>query len=627
MKCAREHNLLKQKKIRPFENSRRSLPLAGSAPQPCLALDNPWIERPSESPLRLLPNIPSPEACSLIQELPFAKMVDSQVMRILLLNLAGESLVETSQALSGQGYDVDTKNDLNVDQVLALSPEVLVTEATPSDLGCCGLFTSLKSRPDTRPLKVVVIVHGGALERARALDLGADDVISLPFDSAEFAARIRTQFRARQPEEDLKTMLKYATQRENLADLAVESLSGDVVSKRRFWLIPAIFALSAAVVIATLSLLVSNRRSRKDTLQLKAEIARLNYGLGQQGELFRLTQEARNSIEAQTRSDSAARDSLKAQSEDLRKKMAAGGSDAGSLKKQLAETQSRLKLLENEGKIAETIVHSYGPSVCLLHVVVEFLDKNSGKPIQIAVDSLGKPQVDEQGMVQLDAGGAGPHLQIDVFGTGFLVRHDGRIVTNHHVAEPWWRNEELKELLDRGAAAYVLSYKAYFPGDPEGIAAKIGRISPQADVATLQLEAPAPPHATLLELDPRSDATVTGDPVVLIGYPTGIEGILARAGSEVAQTIAENGHDTQNVSHIVSQLATQQLIRPTTTQGHIGDVLQDKIVYDAATTSGGSGGPLFNRSGKVIGINFAVLKGFGGSNLAVPVRYANELLK
>lgn len=56
-------------------------------------------------------------------------------------------------------------------------------------------------------------------------------------------------------------------------------------------------------------------------------------------------------------------------------------------------------------------------------------------------------------------------------------------------------------------------------------------------------------------------------------------------------------------------------------------MLPDKIVYDAVTTSGGSGGPLFNHSGKVIGVNFAVLKGFGGSNLAVPVRYADELLK
>ncbi len=546
-------------------------------------------------------------------------------MRVLFLNLSAESLGEASKALSGQGYEIATEDGLTVEQVLVLSPEVLVTEGTPSDLDCCGLITQLKSRPDARPLKILMVVRGGALERARALDLGADDVISFPFDAVEFAARIRTQFRERQPEEDLKTMLKYAVQRENLADLAVESLSSEGVNKRRFRLIPAIFVLSAVAVIASVFVVVSNRSSRKDTLQLKAEIARLNNGLGQQGDLFRRADQVRDSMDAQTRSDSATRDSLKAQSEDLRKKVAAaGGAGADSLQQQLQETQNRLKLLENEGKIAETIVHSYGPSVCLLHIVVEFLDKQTGKPIQIAVDALGKPQVDEKGMVQLDAGGPGPHLQIDIFGTGFLVRRDGRIVTNHHVAEPWWKNDELKELLDRGAAAYVLSYKAYFPGSSEGIAAKLDRVSQQADIATLKLEAPAPPHATLVELDERSNASVTGEPVVLIGYPTGIEGILARAGSDVAQKIAS---DTRDVNQIVSQLASQQLIRPTTTQGHIGDVLPDKIVYDAVTTSGGSGGPLFNRSGKVIGVNFAVLNGFGGSNLAVPVRYADELLK
>jgi S1-C subfamily serine protease len=255
---------------------------------------------------------------------------------------------------------------------------------------------------------------------------------------------------------------------------------------------------------------------------------------------------------------------------------------------------------------------------------VEFLDKETGEPIQIAVDSLGKPQVDALGLAQLDAGGAGPRLRLDVFGTGFLVRSDGRIPTNHHVAEPSWDSDEFKELLDRGATAYVSSYKAYFPGSAEGISAKVDRISLEADIATLKLEGPAPPNATLLELDQRRDANVTGDPVVLIGYPAGIEGILARAGPDVAHKIAEN---SDNVSRIVSQRASRQLIRPTTTQGHIGDVMEDKFDYDAATTSGGSGGPLFNRSGKVIGINTAVLRGFGGSNLAVPVRYANKLLK
>jgi S1-C subfamily serine protease len=257
-------------------------------------------------------------------------------------------------------------------------------------------------------------------------------------------------------------------------------------------------------------------------------------------------------------------------------------------------------------------------------VVVEFRDKDSGQLIRISTDATGKPRVDDKGMVSLDTEGTGTPLQLDFFGTGFLVASDGRLLTNHHVAEPWWGDEELKQLLDRGAAAFAVSYTAYFPGTSQGIAAKVDRISPTADLATLKLQTPAPPHTALLKLDDRSEASVTGDAVVLIGYPTGIEGILARAGSDVTRKVAENAHE---VTQILSQMAAQRLIRPTTTQGHIGDVLKDKIVYDAATTSGGSGGPLFNRDGKVIGVNTAILKDFGGSNLAVPVRYADELVK
>src|SRR6267143_2548051 len=227
-------------------------------------------------------------------------------------------------------------------------------------------------------------------------------------------------------------------------------------------------------------------------------------------------------------------------------------------------------------------------------------------------------------MVSLETEGNGPPLQLDVFGTGFLIARDGRLLTNHHVAEPWWGDEELKRLIDKGAVAFASSYTAYFPASSHGIPAKVERISTQADLATLKLQTPEPPRTALLELDDRSEASVTGDAVVLIGYPTGIEGILARAGNDVTRKVAENAH---GATQIVSQLASQHLIRPTTTQGHIGDVLMDKIVYDAATTSGGSGGPLFNRSGKVIGVNFAILSDFGGSNLAVPVRYADELVK
>ena len=538
-------------------------------------------------------------------------------MRILLLNLGPESTQEVTHALSGQGYELTTRRRLTVEKILALSPEVLITEATPSDLSCCGVISQIKASPDPRTLRILMIVHGGALERARALDLGADDVISFPFEPLEFVARVRTQFRERQPELELEAKLKDALQKEHLAETAVQALSGGTNAKRRTWLILAILVLAAFATI------ISNRHSRKDTLQLKAEVVRLNGGILQQRELLRRAEQARVSL---TASDaSGTRESLKVQTAEIRKKIAADGdTDSESLKKQLQETQNRLNRLENEGRVAETIVHRFGPSVCLLHVVVEFRDKDSGQLIRISSDAAGKPVVDDKGMVSLETEGTGPPLQVDAFGTGFLVAHDGRLLTNHHVAEPWWGDEELKQLIDRGATAFAASYTAYFPGTSQGIAAKLDRISPDADLATLKLQASAPPHTALLEIDDRSEASVSGDPVVLIGYPTGIEGILARAGSDVTKKVAENAHE---VTQVVSQLAAQHLIRPTTTQGHIGDILKDKIVYDAATTSGGSGGPLFNRDGKVIGVNFAILNGFGGSNLAVPVRYADQLVK
>jgi S1-C subfamily serine protease/DNA-binding response OmpR family regulator len=546
-------------------------------------------------------------------------------MRILIVNASGGSANQVSKALAGQGYDITNETGLDVEQVEALEPELLIAEATPSDLSCCGLITQIKSRDQTKSIRVLMVVQGGALERARALDLGADDVISAPFESLEFAAKVRAQFRERQPQEELRTKLKQAEEKEHLAELAVETLSGGAVTQKRMWVLPALFALSVVAVAAALITSLTYRRSRTDTLQLKAEVGRLSRGVVQQGDLLRRAEQERHALDLQGKTDLATRESLLAQSEELKKKMAAAGSGGDSeLRKQLLDTQGRLNRLESEGKFAETIVRSYGSSVCLLHVVVEFLDRSTGKSILIAVDGLGKPILDEKGMVELDTEGNGPHLQLDIFGTGFLVRKDGRLLTNHHVAEPWWGSDELKALIDHGASAYVLSYTAYFPGSADGISAKLDKMSAQADVATLRLEGGIPARSTLLDLDDRKDASIAGEAVVLIGYPTGIEGILARAGPEATKELTQNASE---VRQIVSHLAEQKLIRPTTTQGHIGDVLQDKIVYDAATTSGGSGGPLFNRNGKVIGINFAILKGFGGSNLAVPVRYAKELLK
>ena len=66
-----------------------------------------------------------------------------------------------------------------------------------------------------------------------------------------------------------------------------------------------------------------------------------------------------------------------------------------------------------------------------------------------------------------------------------------------------------------------------------------------------------------------------------------------------------------------SELAALSLIRPSTTVGHLGDVVGDKLIYDAGTAHGGSGGPVFNSKGEVIAVNSAFIDGFSGGTLGI----------
>jgi hypothetical protein len=130
---------------------------------------------------------------------------------------------------------------------------------------------------------------------------------------------------------------------------------------------------------------------------------------------------------------------------------------------------------------------------------------------------------------------------------------------------------------------------------------------------------------SVLSIETAKGSAMSGQPIILMGYATGLAAILARTDEDSAQEILKkSGSD---VSQVLDELAKRNLIRPLITQGHIGDILPDKIVFDAQTTSGGSGGPLFNRQGKVIGVTYAVLKGFGGSNFGIPIRFSEPLLK
>jgi DNA-binding response OmpR family regulator len=524
--------------------------------------------------------------------------------------------------LSDAGYEVSTDYREGMKTVLAFDPDAVILGANPPQLDCCDLLSEIKGSEQTQNVRVVMLSPGGSAERTRGLDLGADDVLSLPFDSHELLSRVRSQLRNKSIADEFRDRLRLAEENRNATQQVVSA-----VNEERRTLRLGGLATIAVLIVAALASFIFYRRTQEQNTRVYAAITRLQSGVLTEQ---RLVERSRRFLEDGEHNPSQATDPQKLQlqkkSEDLRSQIASGKTeDASTLRSQLAAVDNRLQKLETEGKVAQTIIQSYEPSVCLIHVVLGFREHTTGLSLRFAgVTSSGEPTTDEHNNPLLSLSGNGPEVHLDVFGTGFLVSASGQILTNHHVAEPWWQNDDLKEMLDQGVEPMIAEMTAYFPGVPHGIAVNTEKISSAADVAVLKGNVSALGLKQVALADGRRSAVSVG-PVVLLGYPTALDAVLARAGAETLQSIAAASKG--DPKQVMEELARRNLIRPITTQGHIGDVLPDKIVYDAQTTSGGSGGPLFNNEGKVIGINFAMVREFGGSNFAIPVAYGKSLLK
>jgi len=464
----------------------------------------------------------------------------------------------------------------------------------------------------TENLRVILLTGASADERAAGLDLGADDAVSRPCDSVELLARVRAQLRVRRTAQTLQEKMRIAEEGQQIAHTAFDALAvtekmatNAVSLDRRLKMGFAGVLTIAAVMAATYFLFFHS--AKKDLQRTQATVARLEHGFLSQQDLMaearRLRGAPLSGVSAQPGAPSAA---------------------GGALQEQLADTNARLKRIEEQTDAAQKLIRDDVESVCLLHVSVAFRNKDTGQRLRYAgLNQQGQPLQDSDGNPVLTLEGNGPEVKVDVFGTGFQAGDAGRVVTNRHVAQPWWDNDELSELTNQGFTPEISSIHAYFPGDPRTFDAGIQQISQDADLATMKIEMMdlrRPP----LAIDAAKSAAVTGEPIVLMGYATGLAAILARTDEATAQSImSRSGGD---VSQVLDDLARRNLIHPLITQGHIGDVLPDKIVFDAQTTSGGSGGPLFNKDGKVIGVTFAILKGFGGSNFGIPIRFSQPLL-
>ena len=542
-------------------------------------------------------------------------------------DLSRQSLLDLLRA-AGYNVSASSSQDEGFQKVQETGVDLLLLSANLSDVQCCNALSEIKGNAAVSGTRVILLTRGGGLERARGLDLGADDVVFVPWEPAELLARVRVQLREKHAIEELRVKARIADEGREMAQTAfqalavTEKMTRDAFSLGRALKIGVSTLFAIAILIAGIFLLYS-RRAEKETRRAYSVIAQLERGAHRQEQLVAEARSARADLQ---HSDVLQqKELLRQQSDELRQKIStAETGEVSSLRKQLDETTGRLRRMETESQTAEQVIRAYAPSVCLLHVSVSFVDRASARPLRYGgITPDGEPLKDSDGNPVYTLEGRAPEVRADFFGTGFIV-DDGRILTNHHVVQPWWKNDELSGVLSQGLDPAIAEMIAYFPEAATGVPVTISQISDEADLALVKgdlssLKRPA------LKIDGRKEAAISGQSLISLGYATGLSAILARAGEDAVNEIVKTtGGDA---TKIVNELVRRKLIRPLVTQGHIGDILPDKIVYDAQTTSGGSGGPLINRDGEVIGVTFAVVRGFGGSNFGVPIRYAQPLLK
>jgi DNA-binding response OmpR family regulator len=542
--------------------------------------------------------------------------------KILLFRVAQDLSARLSSELSRAGYDVTAPESADVRTVLQHQPDLILLQTDVRTLDCCGLLTQLKGNDATAPVKIILLADGGPLERGRALDLGADDVLSIPFEPMELFARIRAQLREKAPDDRLRLEVLDAKKKELEAEAALAAIVAQKESGKRRWIAIGVVTLVAVIAVA---LAVRNAQvSRKSNANLVLQLQNLRSQILTQGQLLERAQKSREALsEEYTASVSKQLADLRAESVELRNRIAtSAGPSLADLDSRLKQTDSRIGKLENESRIAQEIVRDYSNSVCLIYAVVGFHDRKSGARLKFAgVDAEGNPLADDKGNVIVTTEGGTRPVYLHVFGSGFLIDGTGHILTNHHVLEPWWHNAQAIPVPSDTFEPTIVSMYAYFPGNETPLAMRVERVNEDFDLGLASVDLPANPPRPV-SIDPQ--AAVSGSPVVLIGYPTGVEGILARIDEPTLKRIAQSvGNDTEG---LVQELGRRKLIRPLVTQGHLGVVGPDRLVYDAQTTSGGSGGPVFSASGKVIGVNFAILSGFAGSNFAVPISRAANML-
>jgi S1-C subfamily serine protease len=267
----------------------------------------------------------------------------------------------------------------------------------------------------------------------------------------------------------------------------------------------------------------------------------------------------------------------------------------------------------------------FSGGVCLISGSYIFIDPNTGLPLRGM-----KKLKDESGEVEqphLSTGGDSEIAEVFYTGTGFHVG-DGYFLTNRHVVVEPWKYDALSYLFGKVLSVQprLVKLEAFFPGRRRSYQLTVKQASSREDVAVCKLSrGEASKEIPVLPLDRGAVPAKIGQAVTTMGFPAGADRLLSvLPDGEAKRLLEQYGEEGPS---LLNQLARRNIFKPLTSQGHVMDLYDDRIVYDAASGEGSSGAPVFGPSGRVIGIHFGFFEQNRLSNYAVPIGHGLELLR
>lgn len=305
-----------------------------------------------------------------------------------------------------------------------------------------------------------------------------------------------------------------------------------------------------------------------------------------------------------------------------------------SMKDQVLKTNDTLTDLGRSNKeirdslsLAVKLRSDYGSGVCLIAGSFYYVEAGTGRPLRYSEEQSNESGAAGQGgdSQSLTPDGKASIAEFQFSGTGFYVG-DGFVMTNRHIAQPWLADDRAQSMSGsvRGQPR-LRKLNAYFPDHKQPIPLKFKVAAQRDDLAICNLDvADVPGDIPIIPLEDGADAIEVGKTVVMMGYPNGLDRLLALLDDAESRSIQQR---YGTLDALLGYLAETRRIQPLTTQGNITDLDVRRIVYDARTAEGGSGAPLFGPTGRVIGVNFAIFTENQASNFAVPVQFAVTLLE